>query len=144
MKLVVYTDALTRENVGLYNALILSDKCFIAYESELSNSSNATENELLAVLLAVRAIFEMDAITGVTVYTDSESICRYVEVLREDPSRWVKVKYKDVWEEIFEKTAHLEFHMVWVKGHQGEINPNVFCDKRGKAEYDVLRLRLSG
>ena len=144
----LYTDGACSGNPGPggYGAVLqYTDARGTLHEREYSGAFPETTNNRMEILAAVIGLENLKKPCEVTLYSDSQYLCRaFNEGWVDD---WVKrdfrrgtakeVKNIDLWERMLQAMAPHRVTYVWVRGHKG--NPgNERCDRLAVSAYEKL------
>lgn len=148
MNVTVYTDGACSGNPGPggYGCILqyvdtkgkLHERCY-------SEAFPETTNNRMELLSAIVALEKLVKPCRVTLYSDSQYLCRAFSEHWIDG--WKKVDFRrgksgevknlDLWERLLSAMAPHEVEYVWVRGHDGNEG-NERCDKMAVAAYKKL------
>ena len=136
----LYTDGACRGNPGPggWGAILVYGK----HEKEMSGGEEATTNNRMELMAAIRGLEALREACRVTLYSDSRYLVDAVSqgwLASWRAHGWRRgreeLKNRDLWQRIDELLAHHEVELVWVKGHAGH-DYNERCDALACAQAD--------
>ena len=149
MPVTIYTDgsALGNPGKGGYGVVLLANTDdpdpARRYRKELSQGYRMTTNnrmELMAAIVALEALrFEG---TPVNLITDSRYVCEAVNqewVFGWEKNNFAKRKNADLWRRVLQVYRRHQVRMIWVKGHDGNVE-NERCDRMAVAAANGAQL----
>ena len=149
MPVTIYTDgsALGNPGKGGYGVVLLANTDdpdpARRYRKELSQGYRMTTNnrmELMAAIVALEALrFEG---TPVNLITDSRYVCEAVNqewVFGWEKNNFAKRKNADLWRRFLQVYRRHQVRMIWVKGHDGNVE-NERCDRMAVAAANGAQL----
>ncbi|MBQ5997748.1 MAG: ribonuclease HI [Bacteroidales bacterium] len=149
MPVTIYTDgsALGNPGKGGYGVVLLANMDdpdpARRFRKELSQGYRMTTNnrmELMAAIVALEAL-RFDA-TPVNLITDSRYVCEAVNkewVFGWEKKNFEKRKNADLWRRFLQVYRRHQVRMIWVKGHDGNVE-NERCDRLAVAAANGVQL----
>lgn len=149
MPVTIYTDgsALGNPGKGGYGVVLLANMDdpdpARRFRKELSQGYRMTTNnrmELMAAIVALEAL-RFDA-TPVSLITDSRYVCEAVNkewVFGWEMKNFEKRKNADLWRRFLQVYRRHQVRMIWVKGHDGNVE-NERCDRLAVAAANGTEL----
>ncbi|MCR5713718.1 MAG: ribonuclease HI [Bacteroidales bacterium] len=149
MPVTIYTDgsALGNPGKGGYGVVLLANMDdpdpARRFRKELSQGYRMTTNnrmELMAAIVALEAL-RFDA-TPVNLITDSRYVCEAVNkewVFGWEKKNFEKRKNADLWRRFLQAYRRHQVRMIWVKGHDGNVE-NERCDRLAVAAANGVQL----
>ena len=151
----IYTDGACEPNPGKGGwAAILqfTDKDGKLHEKELSGNERNTTNNRMEILAVINGIKAIKYPCRLTIYSDSQYVTNAIGDWddgfpavafknvgwmvnwqeagwrRREGQRWRELKNAELWRELYELVKNqLSVHMIWVRGHNGNVL-NERCD----------------
>lgn len=125
---VIHTDGSVMERSTRSVAIIISGGKYLAELIEVrQKDNNSNYAELVAIEQSLKWLEDNQGLFSLPVrlYTDSLSICEVFSNLdKRKPKKQVAL-----WNEIIRLSAMFNVDIIYKKGHNREINPNVVCDR---------------
>lgn len=140
----IFTDGACHGNPGLggWAAILVHGTA----RREISGASPTTTNNRMEITAAIEALRALKEPCAVTLYTDSEYVCK---AMREWLPKWKAkgwrrgkepLKNVDLWQQLDEAASRHQIEWKWVRGHAGHPE-NERCDQLANEAAASLRDR---